>query len=97
MKTRLPIRLSVPALVAGILLLSNRSALACAACYNSNTGSKMGNAANWGIIAMVIIMFFMLSAVVAFGFYLAWRAKNPLPDYSELLEETEIQPKPSTP
>jgi hypothetical protein len=62
---------------------------ACAACYNVNAGSKMGNAANWGVIAMAIIMFIMLGVIAAAGFYLNWRAKNPLPDYSELLTEDE--------
>ncbi len=64
-------------------------ASACAACYNANAGSKMGNAANWGIIAMTIIMFIMLGALFAAGCYFNWRAKNPLPDYSELLSEDE--------
>ena len=64
-------------------------AAACAACYNANAGSKMGNAANWGIIAMTIIMFIMLGALFAAGCYFNWRAKNPLPDYSELLAEDE--------
>jgi hypothetical protein len=64
-------------------------AQACAACYNVNSGSKMGNAANWGVIAMAVIMFGMLGVIVAAGCYLNWRAKNPLPDYSELLAEDE--------
>jgi len=81
-------------LAALFLGAANSSALACAACYGDTTGSKMGNAASWGIIAMVIIMFGMLSAVGAFIWYLAWRAKNPLPDYNELLREDQNpQPK----
>ena len=62
-------------------------AAACAACYNANAGSKMGNAANWGIIAMTIIMFIMLGALFAAGCYFNWRAKHPLPDYDELLSD----------
>jgi hypothetical protein len=90
MKTKPTLRLALPALLTGLLvLLSNGSARACAACYGDTTGSKMGNAATWGIFAMVIIMFVMLGAVAGFGFYLAYRAKHPLPDYSELLNETE--------
>ncbi len=69
--------------------LASVPARACAACYNVNAGSKMGNAANWGVIAMAIIMFIMLGAIVAAGFYLNWRARNPLPDYSELLSEED--------
>jgi hypothetical protein len=80
------------ALALSLGLLSPLAALpaaACAACYNANAGSKMGNAANWGIIAMTIIMFIMLGALFAAGCYFNWRAKNPLPDYSELLNEDE--------
>ena len=68
--------------------------LACAACYGDATGSKMGNAATWGIIAMTIIMFAMLGAVGAFIRHLAYRAKHPLPDYNEILSENEGQPQP---
>jgi hypothetical protein len=84
------------ALTALFVLVSNSSALACAACYGDTTGSKMGVAADWGIIAMVIIMFFMLSAVAAFGWHLAYRAKHPLPDYEELLGDGQVQPNPGT-
>jgi len=87
-----------PIVLTGLLVLvSNTGALACAACYGDTTGSKMGNAAAVGIFAMVIIMFFMLSAVAAFGFHLAHRAKHPLPDYEELTHEDEGPPKPGTP
>ena len=72
--------------------LASSRAVACAACYNANAGSKMGNAANWGVIAMTIIMFIMLGALFAAGCYFNWRAKNPLPDYEELLSDEEPQP-----
>ena len=73
-------------------------ARACAACFNDNAGSRMGNAANWAIIAMAIIMFAMLGVLVAAGYYLNWRAKNPLPDYEELLaDEPPIDPLPNSP
>jgi hypothetical protein len=81
-------------LTALFVLNSGHQALACAACYGDTTGSKMGNAASWGIFAMVIIMFAMLGAVAAFGFHLAYRAKHPLPDYQELLNEDESQNNP---
>jgi len=84
------------ALTSLLVLLSNTSARACAACYGDTTGSKMGVAADWGIIAMVIIMFAMLGAVAAFGFYLNYRAKHPLPDYQELLGEDPAPPQPGT-
>jgi len=84
------------ALTGLLILASNTSALACAACYGDATGSKMGNAAAVGIFAMVIIMFGMLGAVAAFGWHLAYRAKHPLPDYDELLHEDQGQPKPRT-
>ena len=86
-------------LTALMVLLFNHNALACPACYDGgNTGSKMANAANWGIIAMVIIMFAMLGAVAGFGFYLNYRAKHPLPDYEELLtpDEGKGLPNPGT-
>jgi hypothetical protein len=76
------------------LFVTNTSALACAACYGDTSGSKMGNAATVGIFAMVVIMFGMLSAVAAFGWHLAYRAKHPLPDYDELLSDDSIQPSP---
>lgn len=71
------------------LLVSISQAAACPACYGDTSGSKMGNAATWGIIAMTIIMFAMLGAVIGFGFYLKYRAEHPLPDYNELLSENE--------
>ena len=76
------------------ILVSNTSAVACAACYGDTTGSRMGVAADWGIIAMVIIMFFMLSAIGGFIWHLAHRAKHPLPDYNELLREDDGRPRP---
>jgi len=78
------------ALLLGLMaLISSGSAQACAACYGDTTGSKMGIAASWGIFAMVIIMFVMLGTIAGFGYYLAWRAKHPLPDYQELLSEDQ--------
>jgi hypothetical protein len=75
-------------LLAAIFTAATAShARACAACYGDTTGSKMGNAADIGIIAMVIIMLFMLAAVGGFMWHLAYRARHPLPDYSELLSE----------
>ncbi len=86
MKTSL--RFLTPSLLVALLFaLTNSSAQACAACYGDTSGSKMGNAAAVGIFAMVIIMFFMLSAVGGFIWHLARRAKNPLPDYAELLAD----------
>jgi hypothetical protein len=85
MKTRSFLRVS--AVASACFIAATALASACPACYGDTTGDKMGNAANVGIIAMVIIMFFMLGAVGAFIWYLAWRAKNPLPDYEELLRE----------
>jgi hypothetical protein len=85
------------ALTGLLVLVSNTSALACAACYGDTTGSKMGNAATVGIFAMVVIMFAMLGAVAAFGFHLAYRAKHPLPDYQELLSDDQAQPDPELP
>jgi len=82
------------ALTGLLVLISNSSAVACAACYGDTTGSRMGNAAAVGIFAMVAIMLVMLSAVAAFGWHLAYRAKHPLPDYDELLHDDQVQPKP---
>ncbi len=83
MKTRLL------ALIAFLSLASSHSALACATCIGDTSGSRMSNAASWGIIAMVIIMFGMLGTLIGFGFYLNYRAKHPLPDYNELLQEQD--------
>jgi hypothetical protein len=85
MKTRSLLRVSAWASV--LFLAAPRLASACAACYGDTTGDKMGNAAQVGIFAMVVIMFVMLGAIGAFIGYLNWRAKNPLPDYEELLRE----------
>jgi hypothetical protein len=87
MKTFLRLLLSIGLLVA----FAGTRALACAACYNANSGSKMGNAANWGVMAMVVIMLGMLGALLGAGFYFNWRAKHPLPDYEELLGDEEPQ------
>jgi hypothetical protein len=93
--TKLSSRTIVLAALTGLFCLaSNGSAFACAACYGDTSGSKMGNAAAVGIFAMVIIMLAMLGAIAAFGFHLAYRAKHPLPDYSELLAEDATQPNP---
>jgi len=86
----------IPALTLLFVLASNSSAWACAACYGDTSGSKMGNAAAVGIFAMVIIMFFMLSAVAGFGFYLNYRAKHPLPDFQDLLNEDPANPNPES-
>jgi hypothetical protein len=96
MKTFLPsFRGAAVALLTGIFVLATHgSARACAACYGDTSGSKMGNAAAIGIFAMVAIMFVMLSAVAAFGWHLAYRAKHPLPDYEELLQGDGAAPKP---
>ena len=97
MKTFLSSRgVALIAFTALFILVSNPGALACSACYGDTSGSKMGNAATVGIFAMVVIMFFMLGAVAAFGWHLAYRAKHPLPDYQELLDESEVQPQPGT-
>ena len=97
MKTFLSSRgVALIAFTALFILVSNTGALACPACYGDTSGSKMGNAATVGIFAMVVIMFFMLGAVAAFGWHLAYRAKHPLPDYQELLDESEVQPQPGT-
>lgn len=76
------------------VVLSHGSAQACAACYGDTTGSKMGDAASIGIAAMVVIMFAMLGTIIYCGYVLAQRAKNPLPDYEELLSDDETQPNP---
>jgi hypothetical protein len=95
MKTLLPSRcLTLSGLIGLFALAPSRPLLACPACYGDTTGSKMGNAATWGIIAMTIIMFAMLGAVGAFIWHLAYRAKHPLPDYNELLNESKGKPKP---
>jgi hypothetical protein len=74
-----------------LVTLTSRSALACAACWGDTTGDRMGVAASWGIFAMVVIMFLMLGTITAFGYYLNWRAKNPLPDYDNLLSDEPPQ------
>ena len=95
MKTLLLSRaVTLTVLTSFYVLAFNTSAMACAACYCDTSGSKMGNAATVGIFAMVVIMFAMLGAVAGFGFYLNYRAKHPLPDYQELLNDDDGQPKP---
>ena len=84
------------ALAALFAWVSSGHACACAACFGDTSGSKQGNAATWGIAAMVVIVFGMLAAITAFGFYLNYRAKHPLPDYQELLGDDEGLPNPET-
>jgi K+ transporter len=87
----------LPAALIGIFgLISNSPLLACAACFGDTSGSKIGNAATVGIFAMVVIMFAMLGTIALLGWHLAWRAKNPLPDYNELLKEDGIEPNPGS-
>jgi hypothetical protein len=93
MKARLSALIPLAAL---FLLESGGSALACPFCAGDTTGSQMGQAAGWGIFAMVVIIFAMLGTLAAFGFYLNYRAKHPLPDYQELLSENETSPEPGT-
>jgi hypothetical protein len=76
------------------LAAATLAASACPACYGDTSGSKMGNAAQVGIFAMVVIMFLMLGAVAGFGFYLNYRAKHPLPDYHELMSDDSTEPQP---
>jgi hypothetical protein len=85
------------ALTVFLVLAFNTSAMACAACYGDTSGSKMANAASIGIAAMVVIMFGMLGAVASFGWHLAYRAKHPLPDYQELLNDNDDEDKPDKP
>jgi hypothetical protein len=93
MKTSLSSRFAV-LLTVVFAFAATLPATACPACYGDTTGSKMGNAATWGIAAMVVIMLAMLGTLVGCGFYLAYRAKHPLPDYEELLAEDDGQIKP---
>jgi hypothetical protein len=95
MKIPFRFRFVVPAAWMPLFLaVATSSASACPACYGDTTGSKMGNAAQVGIFAMVAIMFVMLSAVGAFIWHLAYRVKHPLPDYEELLREDATAPAP---
>ena len=94
MKTRLN---ALVALVPLFVLNSGGCALACPFCGQDPSGGRLSVAAGWGIFAMVLIMFAMLGTLVACGFYLNYRAKHPLPDYEELLNESETRPEPDTP
>jgi hypothetical protein len=85
--------LRAPVALLFLLLASALGAHACPACYGDTSGSKMADAATVGIFAMVVIMFFMLGAIGLFMRHLAYRAKHPLPDYDELLSETEDHPE----
>lgn len=72
-----------------LLLGTHGSAFACAACYGDTTGSRMGNAAQVGIFAMLFLMLAVLGIFGSFFYYLAYRSKHPLPDYHDLLNENE--------
>ena len=87
---------AIPALTLFFVLAANHSAMACAACWNPAGADKMNHAATVGIFAMVVIMFFMLGAVAAFGWHLAYRARHPLPDDQDLMKEDHVQPNPGT-
>ena len=73
------------------LAVTSHGAWACAACYDPAGNEKMTKAASIGIATMVVIMFVMLGSLIGIARHFAWRAKNPLPDYDELLAE---DPKP---
>ena len=94
MKTRLNV---LVALVTLLVLASGGTAPACPFCAGDTSGGRLSVAAGWGIFAMVIIMFAMLGALVAGGFYLNYRARHPLPDYEELLNESQTRPEPDRP
>jgi len=93
---RLPKTFFLLTLIPLLSLTSSAPARACAACFGDTSGSQQSVAATWGIFAMVVIMFAMLGAVAAFGFYLRYRAMHPLPDYDELLSETTPSSNPGT-
>ena len=76
---------------------SSHGALACSACWGDTSGSKMSHAAAVGIGAMVVIMFAMLGSIIGVARHLMWRAKNPLPDYDELLSEDPKDAAPGNP
>ena len=75
-------------LILVLMVAVSSHASACAACWGDTSGSKSTHAAAVGIGAMVVIIFAMLGTIAACGWRLAWRAKHPLPDYSELLNES---------
>jgi hypothetical protein len=80
-----------------LLAAADRGVWACAACWGDTSGSKSSHAAAIGIGAMVVLIFVMLGSIAAFGWHLAWRAKHPLPDYNELLDDNSTTPDSTTP
>jgi hypothetical protein len=69
-------------------ILSTRPLEACL-CVTDASGTQAGDAATYGVIAMAILMFAVLGALYGFMRYLQWREQNPLPDYSDLVNEGE--------
>ena len=69
--------------VALLLMLSERSALACTVCMGDQA-SNIGSASNGAIFLMLGVVFTMLSSFGGFIYYLAKRERMPLPPHEEL-------------
>ncbi len=70
MRTRSPGAVLLGALLA---LGHSPSSLACAVCFGQ-TDSPLGKGLHWGVFALLLCVFFMLSAFGAFAIYLARRS-----------------------
>jgi len=82
-------------LTPAFLAATSHGAWACAVCWGDTSGSKTSQAAAIGIGAMVLIVCAMLGSIVGVARHLAWRARHPLPDYSELLSEDNTPEDPT--
>jgi hypothetical protein len=61
-------------ILAGAMAAFSPSPLfACAACYGANTNSPLAHGMNWGILALLGVVGFMLSSIAAFFFFIIRR------------------------
>ena len=91
--SRLRITKMFLAALAAVLACQAQPLFACAMCYASPEGnSPLAAGMNWGIMSLLVVVVFVLSAFGSFFIFLARRAaafarKNPVP--GEKLEATQ--------
>jgi hypothetical protein len=61
------------ALAAALWLVTSPPAAACAVCFG-RTDSPLGKGLHWGVFALLVFVFLMLSSLAAFAVFLARRS-----------------------
>jgi hypothetical protein len=79
------------ALVA-LIACQAQSLFACAMCYGAKTDSPLAAGMNWGIMSLLVVVVFVLSAVASFFVFLAKKAAaaaREIPAKAEMTESTQ--------